>query len=86
VHLGAHGGYGPKTVGAICDPADFTGVLEVAPGILGPRDGMVVVDLVEPGHDPISWPFEEVARQTFKDALPWVVIRVGRTELPKAAA
>jgi hypothetical protein len=81
-HLGAHAGHGPKGVGAICDPDAFSGVLEVPPGVLGPRDGAVVVDLVEPGHEPISWPFKEVARQTFKDALPWVV----GTQLPLAAA
>jgi hypothetical protein len=46
-HLGANLGHGPKHVGAICDPADFTGVVEVAPSVLGPRDGSVVVDLVE---------------------------------------
>jgi hypothetical protein len=82
-HLGGYGGHGPKTVGAICDPTAFLGVFEVPPGVLGPRDGMVVVDLVEPGCEPITWPFTEAARQTFKDALPWVVIRVGTT-LPAA--
>ena len=47
-HLGSQMGHGPKGVGAICDPADFSGLVEVVPGILGPRDGSVVVDLVEP--------------------------------------
>jgi hypothetical protein len=28
-HLGAYGGYGPKSVGAVCDPSAFTGVVEV---------------------------------------------------------
>jgi hypothetical protein len=76
-HLGAYGGYAPKMVGAICDPDAFSGVLELPPGILGPRHGTIVVDLVEPGCDAMCWWFEEAARQTFKDALPWVVIRVG---------
>ncbi len=84
-NLGGHGGHGPKSVGAVCDPAAFSGVVEVPAGVLGPRDGTVVVDLVEPDHEPISWPFKEVARQTFRDAEPWVVIRVG-TQLPPAAA
>jgi hypothetical protein len=79
VNLGAYGGHGPKGVGAICDPAAFSGVVEVSPGVLGPRHGMVVVDLVEPGCEPITWPFNEIARKTFKDALPWIVIRVGTT-------
>jgi hypothetical protein len=34
-HLGAYAGHGPKSVGAICDPAAFTGIVEVAPGVLG---------------------------------------------------
>ena len=76
-HLGAYAGHGPKTVGAICDPAAFSGVVEVPIGILGPRDGCVLVDLVEPGCEPISWPLSEAVRRTFKDTSPWLVIRVG---------
>jgi hypothetical protein len=74
-HLGANGGHGPKRVGAICDPADFSGVVEVAPGVLGPRDGTVVVDLVEPGCEPITW-WNVVQQEVFRDTVPWVVIRV----------
>ena len=84
VHIGAHAGHGPKTVGAICDPAAFSDVLEVPPDVLGPRHGEVVVDLVEPGCEPLSWPFNEVARKTFTDAVPWVVLRV-RTQLQQPA-
>jgi hypothetical protein len=65
-HLGAYAGHGPKTVGAICDPAAFSGVVEVPIGILGPRDGSVLVDLVEPECEPISWPLSEAVRRTFK--------------------
>jgi hypothetical protein len=83
-HLGAYSGYGPKTVGAICDPSAFAGVVEVPSGILGPSHGSIVVDLVEPGHEPISWPFNERVRQTFKDDVPWIVFRVG-TNIPAAA-
>ena len=79
-HLGAYGGYGPKSVGAICDPSAFAGVVEVPSGILGPKHGSIVVDLVEPGHEPISWPFKEIARQIFNDDVPWIVIRVGTQE------
>lgn len=76
-HLGGYGGHG-KSIGAICDPKAFSGIVEVAPGVLGPRNGTVVVDLVEPGCEPISWPFSHLLRQeVFRDALPWVVIRVG---------
>jgi hypothetical protein len=77
-HLGAQMGYAPKGVGAICDPAAFSGVMEVPPGLLGPRDGQIVVDLVEPDCEPISWPFRRRFRQeVFRDVVPWVVIRVG---------
>jgi hypothetical protein len=75
-NLGSHMGHGPKHVGAICDPADFSGVVEVAPGVLGPRDGSVVVDLVEPNYEPIAWPAKVVQQQVFRDTVPWVVIRV----------
>ena len=34
-HLGSQMGYARKRIGAICDPADFSGVVEVAPGVLG---------------------------------------------------
>jgi hypothetical protein len=56
-------------------PRAFHGVLELPTGVLGPRDGTVIVDLVEPYFRPISWPnvIREVAR---KDVVPCVVIGV----------
>ena len=75
-HLGAHAGHGPKSVGAICNRADFSGVLEVEPGVLGPRDGTVVVDLVEPDCEPIDWPGDVIRKEVFRDVVPWVVIRL----------
>lgn len=77
-HLGGHFGHGPKSVGAICDPTAFSGVVKVAPGVLGPRHGGVTVDLVEPGHEPKEFPWTQIViRQVFRDILPWVVITVG---------
>ena len=77
-NLGAHGGHGPKSVGAICDPTAFSGVVEVPPGVLGPRDGTVVIDLVEPGCEPLSLMLTRVVRKdVFRDFVPWVVMRVG---------
>jgi len=77
-HLGSYYGHGPKTVGAICDPAAFSGIVEVAPGVLGPRHGGVTVDLVEPDHEPTGFPWARIViRETFRDILPWVVITVG---------
>ena len=79
-HLGAYMGHGPKRIGAICDPRAYTGVVEVPPGILGPRDGAVVIDLVEPGCQPaVSIPFRDVVIQKeFREASPWLVVRVTR--------
>ena len=74
-HLGAFAGHGPKSVGAVCDPKAFSGVMEVPEGVLGPRHGAVVVDLVEPNCEPISWP-NVGYQKTFRDAVPWVVIRI----------
>ena len=77
-HLGAYYGHAPKGVGAICDPAAFSGVVEVAAGVLGPRHGGVTVDLVEPDHQPTDPPLTRiVTRRVFTDVTPWVVITVG---------
>lgn len=80
-HLGAYGGFGPKAVGAICEPADFTGIYEAPPHVLGPRNGMVTVDLIEPGSgaQPLMHPAEEVGRHCFIDASPHVLVRIFRT-------
>lgn len=77
-HLGSFAGYGPKGVGAICDPAAFTGIVKVPLGVLGPRHGSVVIDLVEPGHEPLPWYEPIVLSMTFRDFVPWVVFRVVR--------
>jgi hypothetical protein len=74
--LGAYMGHGPKSVGAVCDPEVFAGVVELPPGLLGPRDGQVLVDLVEPGCDPTWWPGEMVRQEVFQEAVPWIVIRL----------
>jgi ribosomal protein L30 len=74
-HLGAYAGHSPKSVGAVCDPKAFSGVVEVLSGVLGPADGQVIVDLVEPNCDPLLWP-NVIRQETFKDVVPWVVIRI----------
>ena len=79
--IGSFAGHAPKGVGAICDPAAFSGVVEVPPGVLGPRHGMVTVDLVEPGCEPTEYPFfRVVTKQVFREALPWVIIMAGYTD------
>ncbi len=82
-HLGAYGGHGPKGGGAICDPAAFSGVVEVAPGVLGPRDGAVIVDLVQPGCEPMLWQ-NVVKQEVFRNTVPWLVIRISSP--PRRAA
>lgn len=77
-HLGGYMGHGPKNVGAICNPADFSAVVEVPSGVLGPRHGVITVDIVQPGCDPADYPWTKIAtRQTMKHVAPWVVITVG---------
>lgn len=78
-HLGTYFGYGPKSVGAICDPMAFAGVVEVSPDVWGPMDGWVAVDLVEPGTEPPLkiHSSQIITRKQFTDLLPWVVITVG---------
>ena len=82
--MGLNSGYGPKSVGAICDPTAFAGVVEVGPGILGGTRGVIGVDLVEPGYEPIDMPFTIIVKiETFRDAVPWIVIRVGSQQDPR---
>jgi hypothetical protein len=75
-HMGMFGGHGPKTIGAICNPANFSEVIEVEPGILGPRDGSVAADLVEPGCEPLELFNPVITTRVFEDSIPWIVIRV----------
>lgn len=79
VHLGSYAGHAPKSEGAICDATAFSGIVEVPSGVLGPRHGVVTVDLVEPDHEPHDHPWAQIyERAVFRHALPWVVITVGR--------
>jgi hypothetical protein len=79
-HLGVYYGHAARSSGAVCDPSAFTGVVEVPPGVLGPKHGGVTVDLVEPGCEPTSFQWKRIViQQTFRDAVPWVVITVGAT-------
>jgi hypothetical protein len=76
-YLGTHSGHG-KSIGAVCDPKAFDGVVIVEPGILGPRDGAVAVDLIEPGYEPPPHP-DTHQRQVFpRDGRPSVVITILR--------
>ena len=48
-HIASCYGYGPSSVGAVCEPAQYSEVIRVPRGVLGPRDGCVAVDLLGPG-------------------------------------
>ena len=63
----------------MCDPQDFSGVFEAPPGVLGPRNGTITVDLLAVGADPLAHPGEEVGRHLFTDTVPNVLIRIFRT-------
>ena len=76
-HLGMYYGHGPRRVGAVCDPTDFTGIVEVRSGLLGAKEGGVAVDLIEPGCSPIDLrPIQVVQEEIFREVAPWIVIRV----------
>jgi hypothetical protein len=76
-HLGMSFGHDPRSIGAVCDPTDFSGIMEVRPGLVGPKEGGVAVDLVEPGSAPVDLsPVQVVQQEIFRDVAPWIVIRV----------
>jgi hypothetical protein len=76
-HLGAYFGYTPQGTGAVCDPGAFSGVVEVPPRMLGPRDGGIMVDLVEPCCQPVPLHWARIVQQeVFRGTVPWIVIRI----------
>jgi hypothetical protein len=78
VCLGTFAGFAPKGVGAICDPAAFSGIVEVAPSQLGPGHGQVTIDLLGPGAEPPPFSWTNIARRRiFQDTIPSVAITVG---------
>ncbi len=62
-HLGLYAGHG-KSSGAVCDPTAFDGVVVVEPGILGPKDGSVGVDLVTPEYEP-TWNADDIGQRFY---------------------
>ena len=78
VDFGTYAGHDPKSVGERCDPTAFSGIVRVPPGVLDAHNGVVKVDLVEPGHVPGQSTLTQIViRQVFFDIVPWVVITVG---------
>jgi hypothetical protein len=66
-HLGLYMGHG-KSTGAVCDPTAFDGLVIVEPGILGPKDGSVGIDLVAADYED-TWSREIAARFYFGDVV-----------------
>jgi hypothetical protein len=84
-HLGMLMGFG--TTAPICNPANFTSVLELPPGILESMHGCVLVDLVEPGVAPNPLHRQNhgmriTHEETYRDGWPWVVIAVAAQQQP----
>ncbi len=71
-------GFTPKDTGAICDPKAFTGIVEVAAGILGPRHGCIGVCLVEPGTGlpDYTWAYDVFTQTVFREVSPHVVVSI----------
>jgi hypothetical protein len=65
-----------KGTGAVCDPKAFDAVVCVEPNILGPHDGSVAVDLVEPGYKLRPEPDGPMRRMFPRGARPSVVISI----------
>jgi hypothetical protein len=72
VNLLGHG----KGCGALCDPRAFDAVVFVEPGMLGPSDGSVAVDLVEPGYTSKPNAGAHMRRTFPRGARPSVVITI----------
>jgi hypothetical protein len=85
-HLGMFMGFGTGAA-PICNPANFTAVLELPPGILESMHGCVLIDLVEPGVAPNPIHRQNPGlrithEETYRDVSPWIVIAVAAQTVP----
>jgi hypothetical protein len=73
-------GFTPRQTGAICDPKAFTGIVEVASGILGPEHGCIGVSLAEPGFGlpDYTWAYQVLTQMVFREVSPHVVVSIMR--------
>jgi hypothetical protein len=66
-------------VKALCDPAQFTGVLEISGGILHQGGHTVAVDLTEANGSALAQPWSQIVMQKrFSEAIPEVLLTVWR--------
>jgi hypothetical protein len=76
VNLGYFGGHATNL--ATCDPSLLDGVVEIAPGVLGPTRSTVCVDLAEPGCQTVTAlsAHKIIQREIFTNLEPHVVITI----------
>ena len=78
-HIAAFSGYGPSSVGAICEPGMYSAVVCVPQGVLGPRDGCIVIDLLGAGASAHEWQISDhrlIEHRIFDDQVPAISVRV----------
>jgi len=85
-HLGMFMGFGTGAA-PICNPANFTSVLEVPTGILESMHGCVLIDLVDEDTPPNpihrqNHGLRITHQETYRDGSPWVVIAVAARQEP----
>ena len=73
-NVGSFGADRPEKGRLGYDPRVFSGVIFAPRGILD--RGSILVDLVEPGFEPIRVYTEISQREFFRDAIPWIVITI----------
>jgi hypothetical protein len=69
----------PRAFGVICNPAEFSGVLEVPANMLSTKkyEMSISIDLTEPDSPPIITPGSRiVAQRAFNDSIPWILVSV----------
>ncbi|ULA59257.1 MAG: hypothetical protein LZF60_110046 [Nitrospira sp.] len=71
-------GFIPDDTRAICAPKAFTGIVEVASGILGPRHGCIGVALTDLGIGlpDYTWAYQVLTQTVFREVSPHVVISI----------
>ena len=67
----------PRAFGIICNPNEFTDVMEVPVGVLSSKryGTHITVDLTEPDCPPMRGPAVFI-QQSFDDSIPWIWVSV----------
>jgi hypothetical protein len=70
-----------RAVKALCDPGQFTGVLEIPGGVLRQGGHTVSVDLTEANGCALAQPWSQIVIQRrFSEAIPEVLLTIWRHE------